>query len=26
LKVVDAMIAKAAYNTTRSKMHGGKLA
>ena len=26
LRVVDAMLAKAAYNTTRSKMHGGKLA
>ena len=26
LKVVDAMLAKAAYNTTRSRMHGGKLA
>jgi hypothetical protein len=26
LKVVDAMIAKAEYNRSRSRMHGGKLA
>jgi len=26
LKVVDAMLAKADYNRSRSRMHGGKLA